>query len=206
MTTDETISIGSEVIGKDGNKLGSVDFVVVRPDTYEVTDLVVGTGWLLGRDILVPIAEVEGVRNGKVQLSLNKDQLDQHQDYIDVHYTAPPAGWIPPAGYLYPPSGVLWPVGAYYPEATSVTVNAPPGTMGISQGMEVRSSDGHKVGEVQKLEVDPRTDDVTDIVIQHGFIFHHDTTLPIQLVSGIREGTINLTLTQDQLKQQYEQS
>src|SRR5205085_4849444 len=53
-----------------------------------------------------------------------------------------------------------WPAGAYDPAAAGGRVNAPPGTLGIHEGMEVESSDGHRVGTVDALDIDLATGDI----------------------------------------------
>ncbi len=201
--TGERIDTGDDVTGSDGNKLGSVSYLVVRPPEMTVTDIVVSTGAVLGRDVVVPMDKVEGVTNKQVNLSIDKDQLAKLPDYVDVRYQVPPSSWIPPAGFYYPPTSVLWP-GDYYNPPTSVTVNAPAGTIGLHQGMDVESSDGHKVGSIDGFDVNPRDDDVTAVIIKHGFIFTHDTRVPIEFVSKIDNGKVCLNLTKDEVQQRFE--
>lgn len=198
----ERIDTGEDVIGTDGEKLGSVAYVVVRPPQMHVTDIVVSTGEILGRDIVVPIDAVQSAAGGKVNLSMDKAQLEKLPDYVDVKYSTPPESWVPPAGFYYPQSAVLWP-SAYYPEPESVTINAPTGTVGMHQGMDVESSDGHKVGTIDGFDIDQQ-DNVTAIIVKHGFIFGKDTRIPVTFVSGIKEGKANLNLTKDEVKERFE--
>lgn len=202
--TEETLAIGADVIAADGDKVGSLDYVVVHPPDLRITDIVVGTGLILGRDIVIPADTLARVEGGKVYLRLNKGDLEKYPDYINIHYQAPPQGWIPPAGFMYPPTGVLWPEGmSYYPAPASVTVNAPPGTTGISAGMDVRSSDGHTIGTISKVEIGDAGQDVVGLVVKEGLIFHHDVTIPTSAVSGIQDGAVLLNLTADEVKGQF---
>ncbi len=198
----ERIDTGEDVIGSDGAKLGSVAYVVVHPPRMNVTDLVVSTGAILGRDIVVPIDAVQSIANGKVQLSMDKGQLNSCPDFVDVKYAAPPASWVPPASSYFPRSAVRWP-SAYYPELQSAVVNAPSGTVGIHQGMDVESSDRHKVGTIDGFDVNPH-DDVTAIIVKHGFIFSKDTRIPVVFLSGIKDGKVNLNLTKDEVQVRFE--
>ncbi|HZS93382.1 MAG TPA: PRC-barrel domain-containing protein, partial [Chloroflexota bacterium] len=168
MRSTERIDPGDDVLGSDGEKLGTVAYVVARPPEMKVTDIVVSTGALLGRDIVVPIDKVANVADQKVTLSIDKDQLKALPDYVDVRYKEPPVGWVPPAGYLYPAGTMLWPAEMYFPEEASVKVNAPAGTVGVSKGMDVESSDGHKVGTIDGLYLDPQADEVTALIVKHG--------------------------------------
>ncbi|MBV9281180.1 MAG: PRC-barrel domain-containing protein, partial [Chloroflexi bacterium] len=68
---EERIEIGADVVGADGEKLGSVAYVVVHPPDMRLADIVVSTGAILGRDVVVPIGTVERIADGKVYLSIS---------------------------------------------------------------------------------------------------------------------------------------
>jgi sporulation protein YlmC with PRC-barrel domain len=205
MTAEEVINPGEDVMGSDGEKLGTVAYVVVNPNDMHITDIVVSTGAILGRDVVVPTHDVDRVAEGSVYLTLDKEGLRACKDYVDVEYRQPPTDWAPAAGMAYPAGAMLWPTSTYYPQAASVTVNAPKGTVGLSQGMEVVSSDGHKVGSIDALVVDPESGDVTEIVIKEGFIFTHDTGIPATRIATIEPDRVVLNLTEDQVKAEFEQ-
>jgi sporulation protein YlmC with PRC-barrel domain len=199
------MEIGADVVGSAGESLGSVAYVVVRPPEMHLTDIVVSTGSILGRDVVVPIDKVERVEAGKVFLSLDKDAVNQCPDYVEIHYDQPPSTWAPPMGYYYPGDMTLWPAGMYNPQPSSVTVNAPSGTVGVSQGMEVESSDGQKVGSVQAIDADPRRDDVTAIVIKRGHLFsHHDVRIPTDCIADVEGDRIKLSLTAEEVKSRFD--
>jgi uncharacterized protein YrrD len=193
------IDIGADVIGKDGEKLGSVAYVVVQPPEMHVRDIVVGTGAVLGRDVVVPVSNVSRIDAGKVYLSIDKGGLSKLPDYVEVDYTQPPEQWIPPPGFLYGAPSVLWPGGAYalYQQPASVTVNAPKGSVGLREGMDVRSSDGHLIGRVHAVDVDG-SGDVSEIVVKQGILFTHDVTIPMEMVSSVEEDLVTLNLTRDE--------
>ena len=196
----QRIEIGADVIGRDGNKLGSVAYVVVQPPQLHLTDIVVATGTLLGRDIVVPVDAVERIADGKVYLSVDQRELSAFEDYVDIQYKQPPEDWIPVSGFIYPTQGTLWPADLYYPQVSEVRVNAPAGTVGLSEGMEVESSDGHKVGSIVALDTDPSSGDVTGIVIQHGLLFRHDTRISVEDVADVSKERVALKLTKDEVR------
>jgi sporulation protein YlmC with PRC-barrel domain len=199
--TAQPIDIGADVIGSDGKKVGTVAYVVVPPAEMRITDIVVRTGAILYREVVVPVPLVRDVQNGKVYLSIDKDELQKYPEYVEVDYRKPPSVWVPPEGVAYPPMGILWPAGAYDPAAAGVRVNAPPGTLGIREGMEVESSDGHKVGAVDALDIDLAIGDIRGFVVKHGFLRTRDTRIPAGDVQAIRDGKVILKLTKDQVQQ-----
>jgi uncharacterized protein YrrD len=203
ITQEEHVDAGADVIGSDGEKIGTVTYVVARPPALDITDIVVGTGALLGRDIVVPTDQVDRIEDGRVYLRLDRSGLERLPDYVDVKYETPPTGWIPPDGFYYPSAAVLWPAGAYYPQPSSVTVNAPAGTVGMHEGMEVESSDGHTIGSIAGFDIEGET--VAAFVVKEGFIFHHDVRIPVGAVAGVEEGKVRLNLTKDEASTRFQQ-
>lgn len=203
--SEEHIRIGADVISSAGDKVGSVAYVVVHPPEMHVTDIVVSTGAILGRDVLVAVDKVNRIADGQIHLSIDKDQLEKCEDYVEVEYEGPPPEWAPATGWGYPAGGTLWPTGSFYPEVSSVHVNAPSGTVGIRHGMDVESSDGHKVGSIDALDANLSTDDLTEMVVKQGHLFTHDIHIPIGDVDRVDEEKVVLKLSRDEVRQRFGQ-
>jgi uncharacterized protein YrrD len=200
--TQPAIDVGAEVVSSEGEKVGTVSYLVVRPPHYVMTDIVVSTGFL-GRDLVVPIDRMAGSQEGAVHLTLGKDEMAKLDDYVEAHYDQPNADWFAGAGMYYPGAGTLWPAGTYYPIPTSVEVNAPPGTVGISEGMDVVSSDGHGVGSVHSAVMAADGSEVDGLVVREGILFHHDVRIPISEVQSIHDSGVVLRATKDELAARY---
>lgn len=65
--------------------------------------------------------------------------------------------------------------------------------MEITIGSEVHGTDG-KLGEIQGVIADARTDTVTDIVVKHGFIFKDARIVPLVHVINVQDGVVYLDL------------
>lgn len=190
------IDIGSEVIDRHGETAGKVAYVVVQPPEYHLTDIVVNTGSFLGRDVVVPASDIDHLADGQVYLTIDKAAIAELPDYVEVHYEAPPENWAPAPSLYYPAQAVLWPTGTAYPEVSSVKVNTPTGTIGLHGGMTVETSDGHKLGEIESLDEDA-SGDLSDIIIKQGFLFPHDTVIPVSSIGEIRDDKVVLNVTKD---------
>jgi uncharacterized protein YrrD len=68
--------------------------------------------------------------------------------------------------------------------------------MEFKKGTAVYSSDGRDVGHVDRVVLDPRTDEVSHIVVEKGILFVTDKVVPIDLVDTATEERI--TLCQDE--------
>ena len=77
------VDLDAKVLARDGEEIGSVDRAIVDPNTDEVTSIVVRTGAVFGRDIVVAREELEQASEDgdSIRLSLTKDELEQMPDF-----------------------------------------------------------------------------------------------------------------------------
>src|SRR5205823_7865404 len=105
------IDLHARVITREGETAGNIDRAVVDPQTNEVTEFVVSTGGLLGKNFLVPQEQVDQVSadGDELRLCLDKHELEQLPTYEPADSAAPPPNWLPPLGYGLPSVGYVWP-------------------------------------------------------------------------------------------------
>ena len=79
--TETPIDIGADVIGSDGKKVGTVTYVVVQPAEMRITDIVVSTGAILGRDIgadvLLKATRVDGIYDSDPEKNPYAEKYDR---------------------------------------------------------------------------------------------------------------------------------
>ena len=63
----------------------------------------------------------------------------------------------------------------------------------------VISTDGDKVGEIDRVVIDPKTDAVTHIVIRKGFLFTEDKVVPVDWISTAAGEPIVLDVSKDKI-------
>ena len=56
--------------------------------------------------------------------------------------------------------------------------------MEFKEGAVVFSSDDKKVGHIRRVVIDPKTEEVTHLVIEKGFLFVEDRVIPIEEVQA----------------------
>jgi uncharacterized protein YrrD len=191
--TNLEINIGARVYAL-GRKAGKVDYVIIHPRSMRITDIVVTTG-VIGREIVVPVDVIESADKDKVYLSVDEDHLDEFPDFIDVKYEEPPTGWRAPSGIFYAPTDIRWPLGTVW------RVNTPEGTRAIFDGQDVVSSDGHKIGVVDAVDVEEPGGRVTGFIVRKGHVLKHDLVFPVGDIEDVRDGKVFLRLTKDQAEQ-----
>jgi len=204
MTTDQghqRVDIGADVVDVDDNKLGTVAYVVVHPSDLNITNVVVSTGALLGRDIVMPIDLIAEVQGDVVHLSADKETIERCPDYVEYEYSSPPNGWVAPADFGYPMGSIMWPSQTYLGGLSSAKVNSPAGTVGLSEGIEVMSSDGKNVGSLTQVDRDESSGEIASITIKHGLIHHHVATIPADAIGEVTDTAVRLTLTEQQVEE-----
>ena len=69
----------------------------------------------------------------------------------------------------------------------------------ISEGDDVLSRDGKKIGEVHSVTIDTQTGRPTAIEVRKGHFFVEDTTLLADTIASVDDGVITLNMDSDQL-------
>jgi uncharacterized protein YrrD len=196
-------NIGAQVHCQDG-KCGKLAKVVVHPDTWQVTDLIVEEGFLLKRARVFPITVVESTTAEDIYLSIESADLNNYREYREVEYEQPAfTGQTTPVhtGEVVFPGGVTvtdW----------NVPVVRRKVHMGISsqdlqlikQGTPVENHEG-VIGKVDHVIIDAHSNEITHLVVRHGIISIERLDIPISLVEHIGENHVLVTATNEELKQ-----
>jgi uncharacterized protein YrrD len=201
---------GANVFTADGDRVGTVDRVVLDPDTKEVTHLVVQKGFLFKEDKVVPMSLVGPATEDRVTLREDADGLEKLPDFEESHYVPVeqksrpqpgPAEWARPL-YLYPPVGAWWATGGYAafarPQFVAKTErNIPEGTIALEEGAKVISSDGKHVADVERIFTDPLEDRATHLLISEGLLLKEKKLIPTKWITHILEDAVHLAVDSD---------
>lgn len=173
------LDLDAKVCASDGEDIGSVDRAVVDPRTNEVTHIVVRTGTIFGRDIMVPREDLErGSQDGDtIQLDLTKEELKEFPDFVMDQYGAPPPTWVAPAGYGFPAAGYAWPVAVdpmmgpvpmVVPDDTLDAATEEPDQVTITKGALVLDRHSDDIGVVDDVRFDADTGQLQGFVLRVG--------------------------------------
>lgn len=197
------ITIGSEVISSEGERVGKVGRVVFDPTTDDVDQIVVE--WR-GTERLVPLNMIENAGTDSVRLRVTAEVVEQLPHFDPASFEAAPETCPAVATYgrekAYPPSTFLFPGGqaAAAPPAEETHKTE---ALAISEGTEVQALDG-KIGVVDEVLTDQYQDKVTGFIVRKGTLLSRDVRVPIEWVDRIGSGCINLSVTKRQLEERLE--
>jgi uncharacterized protein YrrD len=200
---------GADVYSAKGDKVGTVDRIVVDPTDNTITHIVVEKGFLFTEDRIIPVEALNATNGGSVQLVSALDDVEEFPLFEEDYYIAPngepvvdePA-WASNALFYYPPAGVYSHV-PVYPVAIEgrerVARNAPDDAVAVSEGTKVTTVDGKDAGEVEQVYTDEQGR-ITHIRISSGFIFKSSRLVPISWVRTISDDEVRLTVRESVVK------
>jgi uncharacterized protein YrrD len=200
------IKLGVPVVAENGNA-GSVERIILHPDTHEVDAVVAVQGGMLTRDVVIPIDRILAADERGVRVQGTVEEISDLEPYAQSQYTVPPEDWIPPTGepaaiYLFPASPYA--VGAFTQPASQPdpadheVEDLETGDVDVSGSTTVFCTDGAS-GKVDRVVTEGATDKVTHLVVQRGTLLSRAVLVPVENIGRMDQDGIYLTLTQEEL-------
>jgi len=78
----------------------------------------------------------------------------------------------------------------------------------FKKGVDVFSSDNEKIGTLDRVVMDPKTKEVTHIIVREGFLFTEDKVVPMDLIGSVTDERISLQGSKEHLDElpEYEET
>jgi uncharacterized protein YrrD len=157
---------GLPVYTAEGDRVGTVDHLLMDPTTRRVTHLVIHRGFLLEEDRVVPVELVERATPEGIFLHLTSQEVARQPLYREERFASPPPDWEPLPGYSATDI-LFWgsPYGGVAPPVLPVVEHTirhgiPERTIVLERSTEVRTRDD-VTGEIDHLLVDPIRQELT---------------------------------------------
>jgi sporulation protein YlmC with PRC-barrel domain len=196
------VPFGTRVVDSTGKGVGTVSRLVLHRDSREVAGLVVHQGVLDRREIVVPVGKVAAYGD-EVRLALRASELAGLDLFKGERLQAIPDHWDMPTGFdqreFFLVGGGGWTEAVLPFERTSPAVSgtpayvrdkdavAEPAEPDITSGMHVYSKDGHRVGDVEAVELDEASGRITRIIVRSGFLFGTETSIPASIIASVSD-------------------
>ena len=201
---------GTKVFTSDNKDVGSVDRVVLNPNSKKVTHLVIRKGFLFTEDTIVPVDMVASATEERVDLNRTSETLDNLPPYEEQHYVpldeaearsaeyrtdlavpyywaSPMAGW---SGYADYGMGLGYPP----PYLVETERNVPEDSLVITEGVPVISSDDQHVGNVERVYTDSQSKRATHFILSAGLIFKEKKVIPLGWIHDTTDNEIHLNV------------
>jgi len=198
----------ANVLTASGKQIGSLQRVVLHPETKVITDIVVQGGGLFSKEYrIVPIDLVDETTENQVILrgeageweslplfeerrivSEGEDQFSTPTDAQSVIYGVPGVG----------PAVIS---GSEEQFVTRMEQNIPEGTVALKEGAKVYTADDKHAGNVERVLADPSMDRATHLIITQGLLVKEKKLIPMKCVMMLGEDTVHLQVTEAELKE-----
>jgi len=218
------LELGAKVKGQDDKALGTVKYLVANPQDNQMTHLIIETGELAHRQIVVDKKwVVQTTPDGKtVDLSLTEEQLKDMPNFREREYSATdgtyatantPTVAAVPTGYLYPAINsasvantmngqMAFSQGlaeAPANQAYTEKMNVPENSLIIKEGAQVEARDGN-VGKVKKVNLNPENGQLDSFLVEKGFFFKDEYVVPMEYVETATDVRVDLNLTKNEME------
>lgn len=195
---------GMAVYTAQGEKVGSLNRVVIDARTRDVTDLVVERGLLPRIEKVIPIGLVDQEHDDRIQLRATNQGVDDFPDYETAQYIPIENVDVPyediEAAYWYPPANAqLFNGGSPLPDTVpdyvlETETSIPEGRIAISQGAQVFSADDRHIGDVEEVIMNSESNQLTHFVVGKGFLLKEHKLVPVHWVDRLQESRIYLSV------------
>jgi sporulation protein YlmC with PRC-barrel domain len=191
-----TLNEGADVFTADGQRVGSVDRIVLDPLTKDVSHIVVRRGVLFREDKVIPTDMIATTDEEQIVLDTGVSGEDippfEERHYVTVleEFYQPDLGSVPPLLY-FGPYALATPV---IPTVTETVRNRdiPDRAVAVETGAKVVTSDGEAVGALaQVLMTDGGV--ATHLVVDVGsFMFEEYKGVPMGWIESIDDDVVRL--------------
>lgn len=198
----------ANVLSASGKQLGSLQRVVLHPETKVITDIVVQGGGLFSKEYrVVPIDLVAETTENQITLHGEAGEweslpLFEERRIVsegEDQFSTPTD--VPPVIYGVPGVGPAVISGSEEQFVTRMEQNIPEGTVALKEGAKVFTADDKHVGNVDRVLADPSMDRATHLIITQGLLVKEKTLIPMKWVMMLGEESVHLQVTEAELKE-----
>jgi len=203
----------ADVINANGKQVGTLERLVLNPETRVVTDIVVRTGTLFNKEArVVPVELVVETTESQIVLSERSDDLESCPPFEERHLVDRngemdgPSQDVAPVVYGYPELGPSIMPASGEQFVTRIEQNIPEGMVAMKEGAKVITADGKNVGRVERVLADSSVDQITHLLISSGMFTKEQRLIPMQWVMALGEDEVHLRVTKDSIEESTDTS
>ena len=209
------LQLGKPVVTADGERIGTVDRLILDPDMKGFREFIVHRGVLFAEDRLVEEQFIAGVEeDGTVRLTVTAEQARQLPLFAEHEYFAPTGEAFRTGAYpvgtasgptvllrsTYAGSGYQAAMrGLGEPAATEgptieMRSNLPDEAVAIGSHTQVITSDGKRIGTVDEIVYDA-DGELQELIVKAGFLSHHALHVARKDIASVTHEAVRLAIT-----------
>ena len=207
------IELGAQVRSADGQMIGTIERVILEPETAAVRAVVIGGGSLVPHRVEVQIDTLIS-DDDSLRVGFAADEIREWPAFEETNErlgdtdqaaagfagadTLWPAGYVPP-----PPAGAS--AGAAFDqgverERVTMMTERDLQTATVRQGSPIRGRDGAVIGSLARLTFNEETGQLSSFTVAPGQMFAEETELSATLIDAARGGSLILAVDIEELR------
>jgi uncharacterized protein YrrD len=198
----------ANVLTASGKQIGSLERIVLNPDSKVVTDIVIQTGALFNKEYrVVPIDLVAETSEDQIRLRNEAEGLESFPPFEERKIVSEndehpgSTASAPPVVYGVPGMGPAVIPGPAEQLVTKMEQNIPEGTVALKEGAKVFTADDKHIGNVDRVLVDPSVNQATHLIITQGLLVKERKLLPMKWVTMLGEDSVHLGVTEAEINE-----
>ena len=210
MITKIQLQGDAAVLAEDGNKLGSLERVVVNVSSKVITDIVVRIGGILRQEErIVPIELIVETAENKILLHEDAGELNgfpplEEKRLVGEHGRrehGSHSGNMPAGLGGMPVVGTPVAPASNEQIVTRLEQNIPEGTVAMRMGAKVTSADDKHIGNVERVLAEPFMAQITHLYVSSGLLVKSASLIPIDWVLRIGEDAVHLRVSKESVEE-----
>ena len=197
----------ANVLSSSGKQFGSLQRVVLHPETKVITDIVVQGGGLFSKEYrVISIDQIAETTENQIVLHADAGEWESFPLFEERrivedqgHFSA--STQESPVIYGVPGVGPAVVTGSEEQFVTELEQNIPKGTVALKEGAKVFTADDKHVGNVDRVLADPSEDRASHLIITQGLLVPEKKLIPMKWVMMLGEDTVHLQVTEADLKE-----
>lgn len=210
METKVQFQKNATVVAANGQEVGSIDRVVLSPESKMVTHIVVRKGALLNKvEKVLPIDLIAETTEDQIRLRDEAGDLEAFPPFEEERVVDKKTGLDHPPlsesstpeilGYAEPNIPVVPAPGEQY--VTQIEQNIPEGTVALKEGARVISAEGQNVGKVERVLADLSMEQVTHLLVSRGMFPKETKLIPMEWVARMEDDEVHLRVDEHAVKE-----
>ena len=193
----------AEVFSSVGEKIGSLDRVVLDPQTKKVSHIIVTKGILFSASKVIPISYVD-LDGDRITLTENAMELEDLPDFVEASFISTNQANSPEdtadATYFNPSHNVVWwSTGGFvwYPRPRYVIKTekgVPDDMVALEEGAAVVDENGEDIGNIERVIVEESEKRATHMVVSSGFLSKEYKLIPTLWITDVTEDKVHLSI------------
>lgn len=193
----------AKIFSSAGEKIGTLERVVLDPETKKVFHIVVKQGMLFPSSKVIPFSYID-LDGDRITLTKNAMELKDLPDFTESSYISTDrvddSEENAESVYFYPPRHIAWwTTGGriWYPRPRYILKTErtiPEETVALEEGATVISNDGEDIGNVEHIIVEESDNRASHLVISQGLLSKEHKLVPTLWITNVMEDKIYLSI------------